>query len=282
MTDPSYTHILAIIDRSGSMERIKSDTEGGFNAYVKDQAAAPGHCRFTVVQFDTEYEVIHDDVPAGDLPEFVLHPRGSTALHDAIGRGCSELGTKLAALSEDQRPGKVIVLILTDGKENASQEFSGHTVRDLVERQRNEYQWEFTFMGANQDAVLTAQTMGIPTAAAVTYGASAEGVSSVFAAASAATTRSRSGGGPLTYTRAERAAAAPSAAPVPPARATTAPPARRSTSPRGAGRKSSWGGDGGGFEGSDYSGGTDSGGGYSSSSSSSSSSDSGGGGGSCD
>lgn len=206
MTRPGYTHILAIIDRSFSMTAIKHDTEAGFNGFVKEQAAAPGECRFDVVQFDDVYEVVHTNMPAAEVPSFTLAPRNNTALFDAIGRGCTELGQRLAALPEDQRPDKVIVMILTDGQENASREWNAQRVRELVQRQTGDYSWTFTFLGANQDAVLTAGTIGIPQASAVTYDYSGAGVGAVFAAASAGTLRARSGQG-YSYTEEERAAA---------------------------------------------------------------------------
>lgn len=206
MTKQGYTHVLAVIDRSGSMESIRTDTQGGFNTYVQDQGAQPGECRFTVVQFDNHYEVVARDVLAAELPAYVLVPRGSTALYDTIVRACRELGEKLAAMPEDERPEQVVVMILTDGHENASVEANADTVKAVIDRQTQDYSWTFTFLGANQDAILTAQTIGIAAGAALTYAPTGQGVGSTFAAASAATTRSRSGGG-YSYTNEERSAA---------------------------------------------------------------------------
>ena len=206
MTKQGYTHILAIIDRSGSMQSIKSDTEGGFNTYVQDQVAAPGECRFTVVQFDNRHDLVYNDVPANQVLLYSLEPRGTTALYDAIGWACQELGERLAQMSEELRPEHVVVLILTDGYENASTDYDSKTIREIIQRQETDYSWTFTFLGANQDAILTAETMGIASAAALSYTASAAGVQGTFAAASAATTRSRSGGG-YGYTDEERLAA---------------------------------------------------------------------------
>lgn len=202
-----YTHIFAIVDRSGSMQAIRTDTEGGLNSYVKDQAALPGECRFTITQFDTEFEVVHDDLPAAQVPPFRLVPRGATALYDAIGRTCAMLGEKFAAMPEDERPEKVIGLILTDGAENSSQEFTAATVKEVIDRQTKNYGWTFTYLGANQDAILTAGTIGIAAGQAINYAHTGKGTADVFLAASAATTRSRGGSG-FSYSTAERRAAA--------------------------------------------------------------------------
>jgi hypothetical protein len=207
MTKQGYTHILAIIDRSGSMAKIKTDTEGGFNSLVKEQATAPGECRFDIVQFDDVYEVVHTNVPAGAVPPFELVPRNTTALYDAIGRGSTELGARLAALPEDQRPDNVIVMVLSDGDENASVEFTSEMVAELIERQTKDYSWTFTFLGSNQDAVLTGAGLNIPMATSLTYEASGRGVGVAMASASSATLRSRSGGG-YSYSKEERRAAA--------------------------------------------------------------------------
>ncbi|MDF1789861.1 MAG: hypothetical protein P1U82_28640, partial [Verrucomicrobiales bacterium] len=88
-------------------------------------------------------------------------PRGSTALLDAIGRTIIELGKKLAATPEEQRPGQVIVAIFTDGFENASREFDVHKINDLITQQRNDYNWQFLFLAANEDAIATAAQLGI-------------------------------------------------------------------------------------------------------------------------
>ena len=104
MTDPSFTVIQAIIDRSGSMESIRSDAEGGFNAFIADQRAQSGECRVSLVQFDHKYEVVYEDKPIAKVPRLRITPRGSTAMLDAIGHTITSLGVRLANLPEDQRP----------------------------------------------------------------------------------------------------------------------------------------------------------------------------------
>lgn len=122
MTDPNLTHLYFLLDRSGSMQSIKDDTEGGFDAFIAEQRSQPGDCRVTLAQFDDRYEEVYQDVPVADVPPLSLSPRGSTALLDSIGRLLGEAGGRLAALPEHERPGVVIVGIMTDGHENSSRE----------------------------------------------------------------------------------------------------------------------------------------------------------------
>src|SRR5712671_3389984 len=125
MTDPAYTHYVLIIDRSGSMARIRDDTQGGVRHFIAEQATVPGKATLSLYQFDTEHDRVHDFADLAGLPPYTLTPRGGTALNDACARAISETGARLAALSEDTRPGKVVVVIATDGQENSSSEFPG-------------------------------------------------------------------------------------------------------------------------------------------------------------
>lgn len=206
MTRTGYTHVLAVIDRSGSMVAIKDDAEGGFNAFVKEQAGLPGECRMTVVKFDHRYEPVHDDIAVADVPPFRLEPDGTTALYDAIGRACTQLGITFAEKAESERPDNVIVMVVSDGAENASREYTSAAIKEMIERQTNDYSWTFTFLGTNQDALLSAQGLGIAASAALSYSPTGHGVSSALASASAAVTRTRSGEA-FRYSLDERAAA---------------------------------------------------------------------------
>jgi hypothetical protein len=170
MTDQTLTHLYFLLDRSGSMQSIKTDIEGGFAAFVDEQRAAPGRCRVTLAQFDDRYELVYADRDVHDAPPLVLHPRNMTALHDAMGRLITEAGQELAALPEDQRPGTVIVAVMTDGLENASREWTGAAVKALVEQQTTDYGWQFMYMGADQDAVEVGASLGVPAAQSMTYG----------------------------------------------------------------------------------------------------------------
>lgn len=194
-----YTHITVILDRTGSMESVKTDTIGGFNKFLKDQKAVPGEATLTLVQFDHQdpYEVIQDFVPiqeAKDLTTATFVPRGWTPLLDAIGRGINDLGAKLAAKPEDQRPEKVLFVILTDGYENASKEFSREKVFELIKTQTDVFKWQFMYLGANQDAIAVGAGIGIPKTASMQYTCSSTGVAATFNAASAQVSSYRSGG----------------------------------------------------------------------------------------
>lgn len=155
------TDITLVVDRSGSMQARREDAEGGVNAFIQEQARGPGEALLTLVQFDTEYDVVHRGVPIEEVPEYRLKPRGMTALMDAVGRAINETGERLASMPERKRPGLVIFVITTDGLENSSEEFTLESVREMIEHQQGVYDWQFTFLGANQDAFAEAGSMGI-------------------------------------------------------------------------------------------------------------------------
>jgi Mg-chelatase subunit ChlD len=163
------TDITLIVDRSGSMESCKSDAQGGINTFITEQQQAEGEATLTLVQFDTEYEFLHRGVPIKDVPEFRLVPRGMTALLDAVGRGVNEAGERLDKLAEEDKPGCVVFVIVTDGHENSSKEFTRDKVRELIKRQTSEYNWQFMFLGADQEAFDEAIAMGVSASAVATY-----------------------------------------------------------------------------------------------------------------
>jgi hypothetical protein len=163
------TDITLVVDRSGSMEKVREDAEGGVNSFIEQQAKEPGEALLTLVQFDTEYEFLHKGVPITEVPKYQLVPRGMTALLDAVGRAINETGERLAKMDELDRPGLVIFVVMTDGLENSSKEFSKSDVKAMIERQQEKYNWHFTFLGANQDAFAEAGSMGIHAAGAANY-----------------------------------------------------------------------------------------------------------------
>jgi hypothetical protein len=170
MTDQNLTHLYFLLDRSGSMQSIKSDTEGGFTAFIDEQRRTSGECRVTLAQFDNHYDVVYADRPIADVPALDLQPRGSTALLDAMGRLVTDAGARLAAMHEDQRPASVIVAIMTDGLENASREWTHPAIKALVEQQTQQYGWQFMYMGADQDAIEVGRNIGVAAANSITYG----------------------------------------------------------------------------------------------------------------
>lgn len=165
-----FTDVTMVVDRSGSMDDIRLDAQGGINAFVQDQAKLPGECRITLVQFDNEYEFLHRGVLAQEWPGYELVPRGSTALFDAVGRAIVETGARLAEMPEDQRPGLVIFVISTDGMENSSRFYQGAKIREMIAHQKSVYNWQFTFLAANQDAFNEALNMGLTPDDAVEFG----------------------------------------------------------------------------------------------------------------
>lgn len=170
MTDPTFTHIAFLLDRSGSMQSIREDTVGGFAAFCEEQRGEPGRCTVSLSQFDTTYEQVYVDRRLEEVPPLQLVPRGSTALLDAIGRMVGELGSRLSALPEDQRPGSVVVGIMTDGLENSSRELTHAQVKDVIRHQTDVYGWQFMYMGADQDAVEVGTSIGVDPGLSVTYG----------------------------------------------------------------------------------------------------------------
>lgn len=165
----NLTDITLVVDRSGSMDQIKDDAEGGVNAFITEQAKQPGEALLTLVQFDTEYEFIHRGVAVKQVPKYKLVPRGSTALLDAIGRAVNETGERLAKMDEKDRPGLVIFVVMTDGQENSSKEFTKSQIKEMIQRQQNVYNWHFTFLASNQDAFAEADGIGIHAAGAADW-----------------------------------------------------------------------------------------------------------------
>lgn len=164
MAKKDLTEIIVVLDRSGSMEHIKKDMEGGFNAFVEEQRREPGEARLTLVKFDEEVALEYAGVPLENVPPLSIVPRGWTALHDAIGMTIVKTGERLAALPEDDRPKRVLFVVITDGEENRSKEWNAARVKEAVQHQTEKYSWQFVYIGANQDSVLNAKDLGIPVA----------------------------------------------------------------------------------------------------------------------
>ena len=177
MTDPNYTHMAFLLDASGSMASIKSDVEGGFDAFIADQRTQPGRCTVTLADFSGpgDYVVRYTGKDVAEVEPLSLHPRGMTALLDSIGRLITETGQFLAAMPEDQRPGLVIVGIMTDGLENSSQEWTHAGIKALIETQEQTYKWVFHYLGANQDAIEVGAGIGVRADASLTYAPAAAG-----------------------------------------------------------------------------------------------------------
>ncbi|MDR0852828.1 MAG: VWA domain-containing protein [Clostridiales Family XIII bacterium] len=175
----NLTELVFILDRSGSMGGLESDTIGGFNAMLTKQQAELGECRITTVLFDGKYEILHDRIdikavsPITDKEYFV---RGNTALLDAVGKTISKIGNAQKVSKSEYRADKVLFIITTDGMENASREYTYAKVKSQIERQKTKYGWEFIFLGANIDAAEVADNFGIDRSHAQNFHNDSEGV----------------------------------------------------------------------------------------------------------
>ncbi len=184
----NITELVFILDRSGSMAGLESDTIGGFNAMIEKQKKQDGKCYVSTVLFDNVAEVLHDRVQLTDIKpmtdrEYTV--RGCTALLDAIGGAMHHIGNIHKYARPEDVPEHTVFVITTDGMENASRKYSRDAIKSKIERQKEKYGWEFLFIGANIDAVETAAQYGIPRNRAVNYNADAEGTHIVYESVSA-------------------------------------------------------------------------------------------------
>ena len=176
------------------------ETVAGINRFCKEQAALPGDVEFTLAVFDNIYEERFSCANLKSLrviTEEDVMPRGGTALYDAIARATTETGNRLSAMPENERPGKVILLIITDGMENCSTDYRGEggrkRVKAMIEHQREKYAWEVVFLGANMDAVAVGDSLGVARHSSLTYVSTGDGMTKAFNSVSAGVTRSRTG-----------------------------------------------------------------------------------------
>lgn len=168
----NLTELVFILDKSGSMAGLERDTIGGFNAMLSKQKALDGECRITTVLFDNCCQLLHDriDIRAvSPMTEKEYQVGGSTALLDAIGQTIHKLAGVQRNTAEEYRAGNVMFVIITDGEENASREYSPRKVRAMIQKEQEKYGWEFVFLGANIDAVETAGRFGIAPDRAADY-----------------------------------------------------------------------------------------------------------------
>jgi uncharacterized protein YegL len=189
------TQVTFVLDSSGSMSSIRDDTIGGFNTFLEEQRDEPGEASVALYDFNTHVNRVYQGKRINDAPELTEEsyvPSGSTALHDAIATAITETDRYIEQLAAPTRPKTVIMVVLTDGMENAS-ETPHKRVQELVEEYQDEHGWEFFFIGANQDAALTAGRMGITADRSLDMAASGEGAREAYAATSRNIAQARRG-----------------------------------------------------------------------------------------
>ena len=194
----NLVEIVAVIDRSGSTKNITGSLVEGFKEFISSQLVGPGDANISVYTFDDYVEPRLISLDLKNVKTLIdksldqwFAPRGMTALYDAIGHAIDETGNRLAAMPEKDRPAKVVVITMTDGQENMSRKYSLARLREMIQTQTKQFSWDFVFVGANQDAVLTAEAMGMSKMSAVTFDANEIHTRSVMSSVANYTTRAR-------------------------------------------------------------------------------------------
>jgi len=175
----NYTHLIIVLDASGSMSRIQDDVKGSFNEFLKKQREEPGKTVFDLFQFNDEVKRL---VVSADLAQFhedmmsKYNCTGCTALNDAVCTAIDTVGREFAEMPEENRPEHVLCVIITDGEENASKEYTTEDVKDRIEHQKTKYNWQFEFLAANQDAFETGESFGLDEDDCMDFKCDSEGV----------------------------------------------------------------------------------------------------------
>jgi len=202
MPKVGLTAIVAVVDRSGSMAAIRDDAIEGFNRFVHGQRVAPGEATLSLILFDHEYQEPYRTEKILAVPfldQSTYAPRGQTALYDAIGRAITTLDEDIEKLPDAEQPEKVVVVILTDGQENASREYKRDQVQAMIDQRREVRGWQFVFLAADQNALQDArQNLGFVAAQSAGYSGTGMGTRAAFAAASDSIVAYRAGGDSVT------------------------------------------------------------------------------------
>lgn len=192
----NLTEIIFIVDRSGSMSGIKSDVIGGYNSFIDEQRKVKDQeANITFIQFDDKYEKLYESVDINEiknLSDATYIPRGMTALYDAIGKTIVETGERLSNMPETERPSKVLVVIITDGYENSSQEYSQSKIKEMISHQETKYSWDFIFIAANIDLDKVSRDIGIASHKTMAFDSNSEDVGKMSRGLSSYTTLYRS------------------------------------------------------------------------------------------
>lgn len=196
MTKEKLTEIVCVLDRSGSMQSMGDEPINGFNQFLKEQREVEGEANLTLVLFDDHYDVIHNGVNLKEVPELtkeVYFPRGMTALLDAVGKAVNTVDERLSKLKDEYQPDKVIVVILTDGKENSSHEFKKKDLKQKIEELQKEKKWEFIFMGSQLESFNDASGMGLRASMMDSYAPTSRGLNKGYLKMSRRVVKSRTG-----------------------------------------------------------------------------------------
>ena len=191
----NLTEIVAIIDRSGSMDHMASDVIGGMNQFIKDQKALEGEVKFSLILFDNVINHVYERVPIQEVPLFddtTYYVGGSTAMYDSIAYAINTIGSDLSKMDESERPSKVLFCIMTDGADNSSCEYNAKNIKDIIKHQTDKYSWEFVFMAANINVQEAADAIGIRNGSSFAFNATSDGMKGVYDALSNYTTSYRS------------------------------------------------------------------------------------------
>jgi len=187
IVDNMSTEIICIIDKSGSMNSIKSDAIGGFNSFLTEQKDLKDDTRITLSLFDSNYKSVYKNISlmdAEELNEETYVPSSMTALYDAIGISIDEAKERYKN-DPDNKPDRVLVVILTDGEENRSREYDQKRIFEMIKSQTEDEEWEFIFLAANQDAMKTGHSMGIKMGNSLDFAPTGEGTQVMYAQMSA-------------------------------------------------------------------------------------------------
>ncbi len=179
----NVTELVCILDRSGSMKGLESDTVGGYNALIEKQKKEDGECLVSTVLFNAKCTILHDRAPVREIEPMTTGdyvPGGRTALLDAIGATIRHISNIHRYARPEDVPSHTIFVITTDGLENASRSYGSDEVRNMIERKKEKYGWEFLFLAANIDAVKTAENIGISRNRAANYRADSDGIQAMY------------------------------------------------------------------------------------------------------
>ncbi len=203
----NLTDITIVVDRSGSMQNMASESSHGINQLIKDQTNQPGEAVVTLYEFNNASRKVFGPVSSAEAPEYQMNAVGNTALLDALGAAINDTGKRLSEMQESDRPGKVVFVIVTDGEENASRRFTRGKIRDMIQHQESKYGWGFQYLGANQDAFREGAAIGISPSTISGY--SVQNTQSMYNTVSKSLSRARQTSGAiaqsLSFTDSERA-----------------------------------------------------------------------------